>query len=108
MCEFALSRLRFAAGDTFQRRGAKLGQVYGHIVRVLDHASFPSQCWVPYDWVCLLVELSDAGWGPELFCAALRKLRLQRPNTEGIMRLTELMIQVVSLSRRGWSVWPTE
>ncbi len=76
----------------------KLGQLQGHLLRVLDHSNVVAQCWVPVDWPSLCGELRDSGWRGELVLDAFDKILMANPCLENPVSFTKRLLGVVFVS----------
>ena len=92
------TRNRFQSGREFGIRSHKMGQLVGHLCRVLDAAHGLSSSWVPVDILFLFVELRQSGWRSDNFSLALD--RISRSNHH-LLPLLALAKSLLALFERG-------
>jgi|AACY02.9.fsa_nt_gi hypothetical protein len=60
--EYTQATWRFRSGYEYQARRAVMGQLYGHLIRAVDHSNQLSIGWLPADWLALSREWLASGW----------------------------------------------
>ena len=92
---FQIEKTRFVCGASCTDKAARLGQAYGHFVRVVDGASVDSLIWVGLDLFYVAAELLLAGWSYKILQTALRRLSFDSPGLDvEIMRALMLLKQL--------------
>ena len=79
------TRSRFRAGREFRTKSHKIGQLMGHISRILDASNTSSAAWVPYDIFYLWVELRQSGWRLTDFRTAIQRLISANHNLQPLL-----------------------
>ena len=58
--EYKSAKLRFVSGSSYCDKKSKVGQAYGHMVRVIDCANTDSEQWLDADLTYVVIELLRA------------------------------------------------
>ena len=88
-----ITRARFVAGREHGTRKGKVGQLMGHIARILDSSNAFSAGFVPMDLCLLLWELEASGWERRDFFVAFERLVYGAPNLMGIYQATQTLVE---------------
>ena len=80
IASWKLTRYRFTAGEEYNARKKRVGQLMGHIAKVVDASNTLSGGYVPTDLCLVLWEMEESGWRREEFFWAFDRLVRGSPN----------------------------
>ena len=87
-----LRRARYRSGFEFQPRSQQLGQAYGHMVRIIDHANCLSLPMVAIDILAFANELLCSGWRMPILREAMEKIGNCSPNLKDTKDFCDNMV----------------
>ena len=86
---------RFISGFEFCYKKQRLGQVYGHYIRVFDYTNSFGMGWLHQGLLALTCELLEAGYDRKISTQALKKVINVNP------QLQALLLELVNLVKSG-------